>query len=423
MILIERWPDQREDRAKITVFRKYLLQENLPYPGPVIDVETGCATVGRCATGTPARLRLWLPKSGAWHEIVCGASGTGKSRYIDEALIAERHCLDGNGEHLVVSWICDPQEGQSLPDWQDKVDQYARNAAESLALLERAYAEMLARNKHLANVEWIDRNGNKRHGLSFFEPSAELPLLSLTIEEAPNLLINPRFKWLVEQILKMGRKCGLRLRLVTQVPSIAELGNSFTIRPLLADMSVVCLRTREAITAGAFPDLPGDPRQLPKQFPDGSETFGLGYIGGADAPSLFRTFALDEVVVFEWASRGTTAHLVALATAADQAEAESAAAAAAANPPQAEPQDTAGMPESAGVGNARQLIRAYLAEHPGHVTSGTLVHALGLNPSTVSQALARDLAVGKVQRITHGVYAAPGTDAGLWRDDYAAAAA
>lgn len=422
MILVERWPDEREDRAKITVFRKYLVQENLPYPGPVIDMATGCVTVGRCADGNPALLRLWQPKSGTWHEIVAGTSGAGKSRYIDQALIGERHCLDEHGEHLVVSWICDPQEGQSLPDWQDKVDQYARNPVESLALLERAYAEMLARNSHLANLPWTDSNGNTRRGRSYFEPTAAMPILSITIEEAPNMLANARFRWLVEQFLKMGRKCGIRLRLVAQIPSIAELGSSFTIRPLLASMCVVCLRTSEPISAGAFTDLPGDPRDLPKRFPDGTETFGLGYITGAVAPSLFRTFALDDVVVYEWANKGSTARLAALAPPAGQPETDSAAPGAPAGAQQSEPQDAPGMPEPAGLGTARQLIRGYLAAHPGHVTSGTLVHELGLNNSTVSQALARDVAAGKIQRITHGVYAAVGTDPGMWRGEHAMAA-
>ncbi len=419
MILVERWPDEREDRAKITVFRKYLVQENLPYPGPVIDMATGCVTVGRCADGGPALLRLWQPKSGTWHEIVAGTSGAGKSRYIDQALIGERHCLNTGGEHLVVSWICDPQEGQSLPDWQDKVDEYARNPVESLALLERAYAEMLARNNHLANLRWTDSNGNARRGRSYFEPTADMPILSITIEEAPNLLTNARFRWLVEQFLKMGRKCGLRLRLVAQIPSIAELGSSFTIRPLLASMCVVCLRTSEPISAGAFADLPGDPRDLPKRFPDGTETFGLGYITGAVAPSLFRTFALDDTVVYEWANKGTTARLVPLATAADAAPDEVPNEAPHATPTA---QEVPGAPEPAGVGTARQMIRAYLAAHPGHVTSGTLVAELGLNSSTVSQALARGVAAGQFVRITHGVYAAIGTDPGMWRTEHSAAA-
>ncbi len=425
MILVERWPDQREDRAKITVFRKYLLQENVPYPGPSIDMETGCTTVGRCADGTPALLRLWEPRSGTWHEMVAGTSGAGKSRYIDQALIGERHCLDADGRHLVVSWICDPQEGQSLPDWQERVDQYARNPLESLALLERAYVEMLARNHHLANLRWTDSNGNARRGRSYFEPTGDMPILSITIEEAPNMLALPRFRWLVEQFLKMGRKCGIRLRLVAQIPSIAELGSSFTIRPLLASMCVVCLRTSEPISAGAFTDLPGDPRDLPKRFPDGTATFGLGYIVGASEPALFRTYALDDVVVYEWANKGTTARFKPLAV-------TDAPAATVHDAPGSAPTDASGtnetpdraiLGEAAAVGSARELIRAYLTQHPGHVTSGALVHALGLNNSTVSQALARDVAAGKIQRITHGVYAAVGTDPGLWRDERAGMAA
>lgn len=424
MIDFTRWDDQREDRAHVTVFTTNLLQENVPYPGPAIDPDTGCATVGRRADGGPARIRFWQPKSGTNMEVVVGCSGSGKSRYLDQALLAERHARDPQGRPLIVSWICDPQEGQSLPDWQERVDRFARGTVEGLAMLEDAFAEMIARNKLLAGITWRDDKGREHKGLSYYDPAAyarlgidlDLPILSVTIDEAPMVLAHPRAKWLVERLLSMGRKCGIRLRLVTQVPSIAELGNSFTIRPLLASMSVVCLRTEDAISNGAFPKLPGDPRHLEEQFPDGSPTFGLGYILGADRPAKFRTFYLDENAVFDWADAGSTAHLTPLATAGDStADTPQGAAAVVA-------QEAAGVPEPAGVGTARQLIRAYLAAHPGHVTSGQLVHELGLNNSTVSQALARDVAAGKIQRITHGVYAALGTDPGMWRDEHAMAA-
>ncbi len=426
MIDFERWDDQREDRARITIFTTNVLQENVPFPGPAIDLDTGCATVGRRINAKDAHLRIWQPKSGTNMEVVVGCSGSGKSRYLDQVLLCERHAKDPLGRHLIVSWICDPQEGQSLPDWQDRVDRFARGTVEGLAMLEDAFAEMIARNKLLSQFKWFDDKGREHKGLSYYDPKEyarlgidDMPILSITIDEAPMVLAHPRAKWLIERLVSMGRKCAIRLRLVTQIPSIAELGNSFTIRPLLASMSVVCLRTDDAITSGAFPKLPGDPRLLEEQFPDGSKTFGLGYILGADRPSKFRTFYLDDNAVFDWAEGGTTAHLTALATAADQAEAESAAAAAAANPTPGEPQDA---PEPVGVRSARELIRAYLADHPGHVTSGTLVHELGLNNSTVSQALARDTAAGKILKVTHGVYAAIGTDPGLWREERAMAA-
>lgn len=433
MIDFELWEDQREDRAHITLFTKNLLEENVAFPGPAIDPTTGCATVGRRANGQPARIRFWQPKSGTWMEVVVGCSGSGKSRYLDQALLCERHATDPNGKHLIASWICDPQEGQSLPDWQDRVDRFARGPVEGLAMLEDAFAEMIARNKLLSQVKWRDGKGREHTGLSYYDPvvyaalGIDLPILSITLDEAPMVLAHPRAKWLVERLLSMGRKCGIRLRLVTQVPSIAELGNSFTIRPLLASMSVVCLRTDDAITGGAFPKLPGDPRLLPERFPDGSATFGLGYILGADRPAKFRTFFLDDNAVFDWADAGSTAHLTPLATAADTAEAKAAqtqdAAPAGAASGTAAARDAAEQGETPAVGSARELIRAYLAQHPGHVTSGALVTELGLNPSAVSQALRRDVDAGRILRVTHGVYAALGTDPGLWADtDYQAAA-
>jgi hypothetical protein len=419
-IQVEPVTSQREDQGILTIFHRNPLEELVAFPGPTIDIATGIATVGRCADLSPAMIRFWQPGSGAWHEIVCGASGAGKSRYIDYALINERHALDADGAHLIVSWIADPQEGQSLPDWQDQVDRFARNPLEALTLLQDAHREMLARNRELSAREWTDSRGRRRKGVSFFTPTADMPLLSITLEEAPALLADQRIKKIVELILKMGRKCGIRLRLVTQVPSIAELGNSFTIRPLLAAMSIVCLRTTEAITSGAFPDLPGDPRKLPRQFSDGSPTFGLGYILGAVRPAMFRTFASDENVVYDWASAGTTAHLQPLG--ATEPQADPVAAPESSVPVPTLAASTARREDALETQRARELIRAYLVRRGGHVTSGQLVTALGLKPSAVSQALKRDRASGHVVRIAHGVWAAPGTDPGFWTPENTQAA-
>lgn len=421
-VRITRPADQREDRAHVRILHRTLVQDDVPFPGPTLTLETGRAVIGRCDDGRPALLQYWNPGSGPVHEIIAGTSDAGKSRCLDQSLINERHALDAKGRHLVVTWICDPQEGQSLPDWQDAVDEFARTPEESLDLLERAHQEMLRRNRQLAALRWTDKHGNHRTGVGNHDQAfldtvgLYMPVLSVTIEEAPALLTSPRFKYLVEQILKMGRKCGIRLRLVAQVPSIAELGNSFTIRPLLASMAVVCLRTSEPISAGAFPDLPGNPRDLPKVFPgpERKRTYGLGFILGAEEGALFRTFALDDFAAYDGAHSGTTAHLP------DDA---------APAPADREPQDAqprppqpAYSPAAAAAGPARELISAYLTQHPGHVTSGVLVRDLGLNNSTVSKALAGMVDAGEAVRIVHGVYAAPGTDPGMWRTDAAQAA-
>lgn len=416
-VQVKKVPDEREDQAIITIFHRNPLPELVPFPGPSIDLATGCAVVGRCDDLSPALIRFWEPGSGTWHELVCGASGSGKSRYLDQALINERHCLDEYGRHLIVSWIMDPQNGQSLPDWQDRVDRFARTPAECMAMLEEVRAEMFARNLHLAQKKWTDAQDRERTGVSHFTPSADMPILSVTIDESPTLLADPRFKDIIKRILGMARKCGIRLRLVTQIPSISELGNDFNIRPLIAAMCLVCLRTVDAITGGAFPGLPGDPKKdLPEFFPDGSRTFGLGYILGAVKAAMFRTFALDENVVYDWATAGTTAHLIPLAAKPGAGSDAPAAAPTARLADHRVAESSEAAPEPGPVGTARQLIRAYFAHHPGPTTSGTLVAELGLNNSTVSQALRREVEDGRLTRITHGVYAPAGTDPGMWRD-------
>jgi hypothetical protein len=424
-IQIEPTVDQRRDQGVITIFHKNPLPEQVPFPGPTIDTATGCATVGRCADLSPALIRFWQPGSGAWHELVSGGSGTGKSRYLDQALINERHALDEDGQHLIVSWICDPQMGQSLPDWQDKVDRFARTPGECIALIQDAHAEMLARNDVLSKVEWTDRKGRIRKGKDHFTPSAAMPLLSVTVEESPMLLRGDRrFKVYIKEILSMGRKCGVRLRLITQIPSIAELGNDFAIRPLLASMSVVCLRTTEPITGTAIPGLPGDPKNIEEFFPDGTRTFGLGYILGAVKASKMRTFTLDDLVVYDWASAGTTAHLTRLAQA-PAADAEPAAQAghfgasapAAASAMHFDSAVPAQYAEALGARRARDAICAYVNAQHFPVTSGQIVRELGLANSAVSQAIKRELSskAPRLAKVSHGLYAAPGRDTGFWQ--------
>lgn len=50
---------------------------------------------------------------------------------------------------------------------------------------------------------------------------------------------------------------------------------------MLVGGNVVCLRTGDSVSAGML-GLPADPRDLPRQFPNGDPTYGLGYVIGPD---------------------------------------------------------------------------------------------------------------------------------------------
>ena len=87
---------------------------------------------------------------------------------------------------------------------------------------------------------------------------------------------------------KLGRKTGGCRWLVAQVPSLSELGDQ-SLRSMLVGGNVVCLRTGDKVSAGML-GLEADPSALPKYFPYGEATGGLGYAVGSDnRQAPFRT--------------------------------------------------------------------------------------------------------------------------------------
>jgi len=98
------------------------------------------------------------------------------------------------------------------------------------------------------------------------------------------VLAHPRAKWLVERLVSMGRKCGIRLRLVS--PDPLDRGT----RQLLHDPPAARLHVggvpahRRRDHGRRVPEAAGRPAATEEQFPDGSKTFGLGYILGATGP-------------------------------------------------------------------------------------------------------------------------------------------
>jgi hypothetical protein len=159
---------------------------------------------------------------------------------------------------------------------------------------------MIARNAFLASVGWTDEDGFDEEGVDAFDPltgpSARLKLVSLTIEEAHAVLADPALKNIVEAIAKMARKCGIKLRLVVQVPLLDQLGGSTTLRDMVAAGNVIVLRTANALSGQvAFNgNMPVDPKSLPREWEtvgeDGEKKFiptsGLGYVLGPGARSV-----------------------------------------------------------------------------------------------------------------------------------------
>jgi hypothetical protein len=441
-LVIEPTASGRASEARLMVLSQNPLHETMPWPGPgEFDRVTGIAPIGIYADGEPALYRFYQPGSGAVHDLIAGAIGSGKSRLVDELLAYER------ASGLIVSWVIDPQRGQSLPDWMDNVPWSARDLEEGMRMLRAVHRVMLARNAYFATMPWIDEKGRQRRGKAHFDPTPEIPLLSVTIEEAHQLLRLDEARELAEDIAKMARKCGVRLRLIVQVPLLDQLGGSTALRDSLASGNVIVFRTANPLSGQvAFNGtIPVDPHRLPRTFPNGKPTGGMGYLLGASSrPAPMRTHYVDDP--FQWATHGIPVELdnlsvmaagpdyatrderkTALNDFADLVDTfndltDPAAVAAVTG-------RTAGMNDalntvdnSTAGGTAAEVVLAVLTERGREMKKGEIAQAVakvsGHSLRTVGDALAKLITDGRIRQSGHGRYTL--ADQGNTEEDTAA---
>lgn len=310
-------------QAVVTVQRENPLASIQHWQGPesTLDVEAGVAYIGVHADGELVRYRFWST-GGAWHDLISGATGSGKSELVNLLLALERHAyvlvpeeVDGETKMvkkgLIVSRVIDPQFGQSFGDWQDYVDWFAHHLDEARILLQKTEREMFARNRSFGRQKWYDEERKVwRRGQKNWKPTPELPMIVITIDEAHMILKDPECKRIVAMLGKMGRKVGIKLRLITQVPLLTELGGDMAIRDAVAGGNVIVFRTANALSGQvAFNGtLPAAPHQLPREWPKGKckpgeeTTAGLGYVlGAASRSSIMRAFYPGESI--DWIYR------------------------------------------------------------------------------------------------------------------------
>ena len=276
-LAIERHPTGKANRLRITFLKVNPIHELQMWAGPTLDVETGVMRVGAYATGGYVEFRAWAPvgkghAGGAKHSLISGATGSGKSQFMGLQIL--EYLLSG----VCTVWLADPQNGQSLPDFNDYVDWAALSIEEIMEMLRAAFAVVTARSK------WLGRRKIKA-----FVPSRAMPMLRLVIDEAHAVFSDPTWGkeavQLVEKICKMGRKTGVGVDMGTQVPSLAELGNSEVLRSQVSSGTVVVFRTSGRMTGHlAFQGtLAVDPSRIPQEFPNGQGSAGLMYVAGAQA--------------------------------------------------------------------------------------------------------------------------------------------
>lgn len=265
--------DKTMSAARLLVIDRNPLHQVLPWPGPSLDPATGACRIGLYADGQAALFRFFLPGWGPLSSLIAGSTGSGKSRLLELLLGESLH------SRVIVPWLIDPQGGQSLPRWINHVDWCALDLGEARRLLRAALRVKRARQKHLARVEWTDETGRTLRGRESFHPTPDMPELLLVLDEAHRILTDEECAGIVQEIAQEGRKTGLAVVLVTQYPSVDQLGKNMVIRDQVASGNVIVFRAGSRLTgAMAFNGaLPVEPHKLPKVWPNGESAAGVGF--------------------------------------------------------------------------------------------------------------------------------------------------
>jgi hypothetical protein len=290
-VVLERTPEEYEHLVKVMVLKRNPTQEINEYDKSWARLEDGCTPFSIYPDAAQAWLRIWEPRSGCVHELFSGDPRTGKSRGMVTAIT--QSTMTG----LVFPIVGDPQQGQSMPGWAGaagKAPITALDVDSIYDVLRALRTDMYRRSNYLAKRRWTDEDGDTHTGMDFYDPIVvpELAILEMTIDEAHRLLEHDHIADLVEEIVLMSGKTGIRLRLATQYPSMDNLGNRMTIRNSLIGGNTIAYRISTAVAQGMIlPSwLPG-PHTIPKRLPSGEHTKGMCVLDSSAPNSGRGTFS------------------------------------------------------------------------------------------------------------------------------------
>lgn len=228
-ITIESVTEHGEDRTAANA-QLLVMDEKNPqtvgrnWEGPTLNVTTGVCAPAYYPDGEPVRWRLFKVEDGhpnrAINSNISGNTGTGKSRFVD-LLVLER-MYSG----LFVQWWIDGKEGQSSPALAQFVDWPAVRRDEWFRMLCAAWKVMQARRRYLTTLTSYDEDGDPVPGVEYFPASPEFPFLQIVVDEAQEVMKDPRCMRLLKLLLKQGNSCGIGVDLISQIMIQTELGET-----------------------------------------------------------------------------------------------------------------------------------------------------------------------------------------------------
>lgn len=194
----------------------------------------GRITIGYHHNGKPCKKRLFDPATGsAQRFLLFGTTGAGKSRAVQQDLIAEK--ING-----ICSALVDLKNGQSVPEAKTQVALYGDSQEMAILILIAAVNVSNARMKRYS-----------RMGRNSFVLGAD-PLFHVTLDEVNRLLekgapYRAIATHLIKELGRTGRSVGVGLRLAAQASHLEELGGSDTLRAMMKEGEVILLRWSSSI--------------------------------------------------------------------------------------------------------------------------------------------------------------------------------
>lgn len=279
-------PSGAMDLATLTITPKRgnPLMRPIPHPGwgATWNPADGTVGVGRYADGDEGRWRLWVPDVGAYGGFVVGSTRTGKSVFL--TLLGGEAQATG----IVSVWPGCPIGGSSFPALLDGADWPARTPESMLTQARAANRLMDARGAMLS-----------LHIQPLFVPGSNSgPMVLLIWDEIHRLF---RDDWpgraeiikLAARIAQEGAKFGVALVASDQLPGADVFGMSEALRSNLFAAQIFALRTVSSSAGTIIPGVGVDLRLLPRQWPDGSGTQGLGVLAGGGVAAQLRAYLPD----------------------------------------------------------------------------------------------------------------------------------